>query len=131
MCIHVQIRKSSHTWWYVLLMCWSCGCVFVCVTIRVDELSWYFFMSFFVSVFDPIFMFFVRNLCLFFFTFFHVQGFSSSCICVSSCLDHAVSVISVDLNIRSVQCVFEFLFNVFLCGACELWWYRVGTENKS
>ena len=65
-------------------------------------------MSFFVSVFEPMFMFFVRNLCLIFFTIFHVRGFSSSCIFVSSCLVHTVSVISDDLNIVSVQCVFGF-----------------------
>ena len=64
--------------------------------------------------------FFVRNLCVIFFTIFHVRGFSSSCIVVSSCLVHTVSVISDDLNIVSVQCIVGFLFNFFSCSAKKL-----------
>ena len=92
--------------WYVILMRWSYE--YVCEMIRIDEHSWYFFMSFFVSVFESMFVFFVRKLCLIFFTIVHVLGFSSSCMFVSSCLVHTASVISDDLNFVSVQCIVEF-----------------------
>ena len=83
-------------------------CVCVCVMMRVDVLSLYFFHVFrFLHV-----RVYVHKLCayfcLIFATIFHVRGISSSCIFVSSCLAHTVSVISDDLKIVSVQCIVGF-----------------------
>ena len=84
--------------------------LWMCFMMCVDVLSWHFFMSFFFSMFESMFMFFVRQLCLVFSTIFHVLRFSSSCIFVSSCLGHTASVISDDLNIVSVQCIVDFFY---------------------
>ena len=100
----------------------------VCVMIRLDELSWHIFMSFFVVMFESLFMCFVRMFSVIFFTIFHVRGFSSSCICVSSCLVLIFSKFCDDLNIVSVQCVVVKKKKNFRCVrvSCD----DIGLEKK-
>ena len=106
--------------------------LWMCFMMCVDVLSWHFFMSFFFSMFESMFMFFVRKLCLVFSTIF---------LCSRIFLRRAYLFLHIWVILRVwflmiwILCLFNvlsiFLCKFFRCDTYKLRWYRFGTENKS